>query len=78
MAELVPEAQLGLPSGIRGYRVGREGAPPRRAAALNRRPASVTSDSTPNSSAALGVDPGAVTLYPFRLVAGYVQAPAVS
>ena len=47
MAELVPEAELGLPSGFRGYRVGREGAPPRRAAALNRRPASVTSDSTP-------------------------------
>jgi hypothetical protein len=41
VAELVPEAELGLPSSFRGYRVGREGAPPRRAAALNRRPASV-------------------------------------
>lgn len=47
MAELVPEAELGLPSGFRGYRVGREGAPPRRAAALNRRPASVTLKLTP-------------------------------
>ena len=73
MAELVPEAELGLPSGFRGYRVGREGAPPRRAAALNRRPASVTLDPTLFYSAALVVDPGAVTLYPLRLVAGYVE-----